>query len=82
MATKPPRDFGAEATAQRSTDLLALALEDVGFDVGLAFPMLRGGVDRDGAPVVELGVVSEWVASRLTMVLAQAAGGGVGQPGF
>jgi hypothetical protein len=75
MAMKePPTEPGPEAIAQRSADRLALALEDVGFDVGVAFPMLQGGVDREGAPIVDLGRVVEPVATRLTTILNRAAG--------
>jgi hypothetical protein len=70
---QPPKDAGPGAIAQRSADRLALALEDVGFDVGREFPMLQGGVDREGAPVVDLGRVTEAVASRLSLVLSRAA---------
>jgi len=71
---EPPTEPGPEAIAQRSADRLALALEDVGFDVGVAFPMLQGGVDREGAPIVDLGRVAESIASRLTTILNHAAG--------
>lgn len=74
------QDLGPEATARRSADRLALALEDVGFDVGRAFPMLRSRLDRDGAPVVELGHVSGTVASHLSTVLSQAAQHGITVP--
>jgi hypothetical protein len=70
---QPPKDAGSDAIAQRSADRLALALEDVGFDVGREFPMLQGGVDQAGAPVVDLGRVTEAVASRLSLVLTRAA---------
>jgi hypothetical protein len=52
---------------------LALALEEVGFDVGLAFPMLDSGVDHDGNPIVDIGRVAESVASQLATVLTRAA---------
>jgi hypothetical protein len=78
MTTPEPHDRAdAEATAQRSADRLAVALEDVGFDVGRAFPTLRGAVDRDGAPVVEFGRISHATASDLTGVLVQAARQGI-----
>lgn len=67
----------AESVAQRSADSLAIALEDVGFDVGRAFPSLRGHVGIDGAPLVDLGSVAEAVASGLSSVLAEAARRGV-----
>jgi hypothetical protein len=66
-----------ETRAQRSTDQLALALEEVGFDVGRDFPMLSSGLDRDNAPYVELGRVAESVASGLSTVLIRAAQHGV-----
>lgn len=59
--------------AQRAADRLALALEDVGFDVGRDFPSLSSGVDRAGAPVVQLGQVTAPVADGLASVLSQAA---------
>jgi hypothetical protein len=49
---------------------LAIALEDVGFDVGRAFPALDAGVDHDGHPVVDLGQITEPVAAQLATVLA------------
>ena len=64
-----------DAVAHRVADRLATALEDVGFDVGVAFPQLRGGVDRDGAPIVDLGQIAEPIAVRLTTILNGAAGG-------
>lgn len=66
------------AVAHRAADLLATALEDAGFDVGVAFPQLRGGVDRDGAPIVDLGQIAEPIAARLTTILngvAEVTGG-------
>jgi hypothetical protein len=66
-----------EQAEQDTTDRLALALEDVGFDVGRAFPMLGGKLDRDGNRVVELGRVTEAVARQLAEVLAHAAERGV-----
>lgn len=64
---------GQEEAAQEAADRLALALEEVGFDVGLAFPMLAGVVGRDGTPHVELGRVNYAVAARLTEMLEAAA---------
>lgn len=64
----------AGAIARRSADRLALALEDVGFDVGQEYPALRGGVDTDGAPVVELGSVTAGVADSLSSLLRQVHG--------
>lgn len=71
---------GVEKTAQASADRLALALEDAGFDVGRAFPTLRGGLDPDGAAVVELGRVTVAVADDLSSVLARAAEQGIIAP--
>jgi hypothetical protein len=55
-------------------------LEDVGFDVGRSFPMLRTGQNRTGDPVVELGRVSAGVASQLSTVLTEAAQQGIAVP--
>lgn len=67
---------GHEA-ARRAADGLALALEDVGFDVGRVFPLLRATAGQDGAPVVEIGPMTPRVAAQLAQVLAQAAGRGI-----
>jgi hypothetical protein len=72
-----PTGADGGASAQRAADRLALALEDVGFDVGQAFPMLHSGTNRNGAPLVELGSVTEGVASDLATVLLEAARLGV-----
>jgi hypothetical protein len=64
-------------SARQSADALALALEDVGFDVGHAFPLLGQGFDPGGAPVVELGSVAPPVAAALAGVLVEAARHGV-----
>ena len=78
MVARPgPGGGSADEVAQRCADRLAVALEEVGFDVGRAFPMLGGGVDRFGDPVVELGRVTEPVASRLCVALGEAARRGV-----
>jgi hypothetical protein len=79
-AQEASADSDPEVAAQRSADRLALALEDVGFDVGQAFPMLRNGVDREGTPIVELGHVTAAVACRLSTVLSQAAQHGIALP--
>jgi hypothetical protein len=71
-----PASDGALAAAERTADRLAVALEDVGFDVGRAFPVLNGGVDRRGHPIVDLGRVAEPVAFQLATVLARAAASG------
>ncbi|HZM76723.1 MAG TPA: hypothetical protein VFC19_13405 [Candidatus Limnocylindrales bacterium] len=62
---------------QQAADLLAVALEDVGFDVGRAFPMLTSGTGSAGVGFVELGRVTSGVASGLAWVLSEAAGRGV-----
>ena len=38
--------LGAEVEARRAADRLAVALEEVGFDVGRAFPTLTSTVNR------------------------------------
>lgn len=63
--------------AQRSADRLALALEEVGFDVGQAFPSLRSALDDTGTPVVEIGRLRVAVADSLSSVLMRAAQRGV-----
>lgn len=73
MAAQEEPSGTPDAIAQRTADRLALALEEVGFDVGRAFPMLVGVVGSDGIPVVELGQVSDAVAGRLAAVLEAAA---------
>lgn len=73
MSQEPSPAAGPDASAQRSADRLALALEDIGFDVGQDFPRLRGGLDYHGAPVVEIGRVALGVADRLSALLRQAA---------
>jgi hypothetical protein len=77
MATDDqPASGEARIAAERTADRLAIALEDVGFDVGRAFPALNGEVDREGRPVVDLGRVAEPVASQLATVLAHAVDSG------
>jgi hypothetical protein len=71
---EPLTDSDPVSIAQRAADRLALALEDVGFDVGRTFPLLSGRLDREGAPVVDLGHVTASVASRLTAILSRVAG--------
>jgi hypothetical protein len=71
---------GFGVPARRSADRLALALEEVGFDVGRAFPMLGAGVDARGRPGVELGRVAVTVADRLSAVLTEAVRHGVTAP--
>jgi hypothetical protein len=77
---QPQPSPGASAAAQLSADRLAVVLEEIGFDVGRAFPMLSSGVDRDGAPGVELGRVALAVADQLATVLAEAVRRGVTVP--
>lgn len=72
-----PSASDSEARAHLSADQLALALEEVGFDVGRDFPMLGSGLNRDGSPYVELGRVAESVASGLSTILIRAAQHGV-----
>lgn len=72
---------GPEAAGPQAADRLALALEDVGFDVGRAFPRLGSGVDSSGAPVVELGSIAVAVAAELAAVLSHAARQGAVVPG-
>jgi hypothetical protein len=68
-----PADLGPNALSQRAADRLAVALEELGFDVGVAFPWLRSGTDEFGAPTVDLGSMSPTVASELAVVLSYAA---------
>jgi hypothetical protein len=68
------------AEVQREADRLALALEDVGFDVGREFPMLLGRVGPHGVGVVHLGDVGAGTADRLSSVLRSAARQGVVAP--
>jgi hypothetical protein len=77
MAAKKPSDLPAEAASRETADRLALALEEVGFDVGRAFPVLCGVLDIDGSPAVLLGRVDAEVAGTLAAVLVRAAGLGV-----
>jgi hypothetical protein len=70
-------DLTAEVRARRAADRLAVALEEVGFDVGRAFPALTSRLDRDGTPVVDLGTVTDGVAAQLADVLARATSRGV-----
>jgi hypothetical protein len=72
-----PERRNTQAEAQRSADRLALALEDVGFDVGQEFPALHDAIGRQGAAVVRLGDVSPASADRLADVLSRAASRGI-----
>ena len=69
-----------EGAAQRAADQLALALEEVGFDVGRAFPGLRSGWDGSSALGVHLGVVTCDVANDLAMFLVDAVEAGMTLP--
>jgi hypothetical protein len=69
----------AEA-AQQATDRLAFALEEVGFDVGTAFPDLRSGWASSGASGVRLGAVTCEVADDLAALLVNAVEAGVTLP--
>jgi Ni,Fe-hydrogenase III small subunit len=66
-----------EPWAQRTADILALALEDAGFDVGRHFPLLTGALNRDGEAVVILGPVTPAVAEQLARILNRATAAGV-----
>ena len=70
---------GVEA-ARNSTDRLALALEEAGFDVGRDFPALHDAMGRQGAAVVRVGDISPAVADRLSAVLAGEAQVGAETP--
>lgn len=72
-----PTGADDELTAQQAADVLALALEEIGFDVGRAFPMLSSGEGLNGVGYVELGRVTVGIASGLAWALAEAAGRGV-----
>jgi hypothetical protein len=67
---------GHEA-AQRAADVLAVALEETGFDVGRAFPDLRTTVDAAGSVHVDIGPIAPDVAGQLAALLRYAAGSGV-----
>jgi hypothetical protein len=77
VAAEPSPANGPDEDAQRTADRLALALEAVGFDVGIDFPGLRSGWDESGAPGVRLGAVTCRVASNLTALLVGATAAGV-----
>jgi hypothetical protein len=78
MAPRDPLDDAeARRVAQDTADHVATALEDVGFDVGREFPMLRSGMNIHGSPTVDLGRVSITVADRIITVLKGAAERGV-----
>ena len=68
---------GGTGDAQASADLLALALEDVGFDVGQEFGALHHTIARHGIAVVRLGDIRPATADRLALVLSRAAECGI-----
>ena len=71
------RDDRADGTgAQGSADGLALALEDVGFDVGQEFPALHDAIGRQGSAVVRIGDVQPAVADRLSAILLRNSASG------
>lgn len=70
----------AEAVAEQAADRLALALEEIGFDVGRTFPALQGSISLEAAARVELGRISSEDAGRLAIVLERAAQLGVTAP--
>lgn len=80
-ASHPPTGANPAESAQQAADDLALALEEVGFDVGRSFPLLQGGVDGEETAIVELGKVRAETASGLAAVLSDAARRGVVLPG-
>lgn len=66
--------------ARQAADRLALSLEAAGFDVGVAFPSLRSGWDRFGAPGVHLGAMTCMVALELAMFVEDAVAAGITLP--
>lgn len=70
----------ADAVAQQAADRLALAMEEIGFDVGRTFPALQGSISLEAAARVELGRISSDDANRLAAVLEHAAQLGVTAP--
>jgi hypothetical protein len=70
-APEPPPSSPDEAT-QHTADRLALALEEVGFDVGRDFPSLgaRMGVTREW--LITFGDVRPAVAARLADLLIRS----------
>jgi hypothetical protein len=67
------------AVAQRAADQLAIALEEIGFDVGQAFPDLQGSIDN-GRAVVDLGRVTAVTAAGLADTLTRAVQSGIALP--
>jgi hypothetical protein len=81
MATdESPSSPDAEQPAQRAADRLALALEDIGFDVGVAFPQLHGRIGQPGPATVFLGNVAPAVATSLASILTDAVNLGLTLP--
>lgn len=70
----PQTSAEAETTARVAADRLAIALEEVGFDVGRDFTGLGHRLDAKGAPVVSLGPIAATVAARLTNALLRPEG--------
>ncbi|NMO50927.1 hypothetical protein HH310_06940 [Actinoplanes sp. TBRC 11911] len=65
-------DQSAElAAARKSADRLAIALEEIGFDVGQEFPALDGAVSREGSAVVRIGDVQPDIADGLASALTR-----------
>lgn len=79
-AEDSPSSPDAKMLAHDAADRLALTLEEVGFDVGVAFPGLHGASDKSGTPTVHLGNVTSTVALDLSAVLANAVGLGATLP--
>jgi hypothetical protein len=75
-----PSGPDAESPAQRAADRLALALEEIGFDVGVTFPELHGRSGRSGTAAVLLGTVTPAVAADLAAILTDAAHLGLALP--
>lgn len=73
----PDQDRSVGAQARKAADRLALALEDVGFDVGHDFPALHGDIGQRGTGVVRIGEVQAGTADRLADVLWRAANAGI-----
>jgi hypothetical protein len=67
----------AEEAAQDAADRLAAALEEAGFDVGVAFAALQGSITLDAEARVELGRISSSDANRLADVLERAVLAGI-----
>jgi hypothetical protein len=79
-ADKSSSGRDAETLAQGAADRLALALEEIGFDVGVSFPGLHGAPNKSGTPTVYLGTVTADVASDLSDFLTDAVHRGAALP--